>query len=232
MRSALLVGASGLIGRHCLDVLLKDEAYSKVTIFVRKTLGIRHAKLQEKIVDFDQLEYHASLTKVNDVFCCIGTTIKQVGTKEKFYKVDFSYPYNLAAIAFREGAGQFLIVTALGASSKSGIFYNRVKGNVEEAVSALKFKAIHIFRPSLLLGNRNEFRAGEKIGMILFRLFSFILIGRWRKYRAIQASVVAQAMVTIAKLDLQGIRTYESDVIQAIFDEHMKTKTKPQRAQS
>jgi uncharacterized protein YbjT (DUF2867 family) len=225
MRSALLVGASGLIGRHCLEILLKDEAYSKVIIFVRKSLAIRHEKLREQIVDFDQLEYYALLTKASDVFCCLGTTIKQAGTQDKFYKVDFTYPYNLATIASREGAGQYLIVTALGASSKSGIFYNRVKGNVEEAVSALKFKAIHIFRPSLLLGNRNEFRAGEKIGMILFRFFSFILIGRWRKYRAIQASVVAQAMVTMAKLDLQGNRTYESDVIQAIYDEQKKTKT-------
>lgn len=224
MLTALLVGASGLIGRSCLDILLQDSYYSRVTIFVRKLLLLQHPKLQQQLVDFDQLEYHAHLIKADHVFCCLGTTIKQAGSQDAFYKVDFTYPYNIAAIASRNGAGQFLIVTSLGASSKSGVFYNRVKGNVEEAVSGLKFSAIHIFRPSLLLGSRAEFRLGEKIAMFLFRIFGFILIGRWRKYRAIRTSVVAEAMVTMAKLDLQGKRTYESDVIQAIYDEKMKTK--------
>lgn len=224
MRTALLVGASGLIGRSCLEALLQDSDYSKVTTFVRKPLPLQHPKLQQQVVDFDQLEYHAHLIKGDDIFCCLGTTIKQAGSQDAFYKVDFTYPYNIATIASRNGAGQFFIVTALGASSKSGVFYNRVKGNVEEAVSGLKFNAVHIFRPSLLLGNRDEFRLGEKIAMFLFRIFGFILIGRWRKYRAIRASVVAEAMVTMAKLDLQGKRTYESDVIQAIYDEKMKSK--------
>ena len=225
MRTALLVGASGLIGRSCLDAILRDELYSKVIVFVRKALPFQHPKLQQQIVDFDNLEYHAHLIKADDVFCCLGTTIKTAGSQDAFYKVDFTYPYNIATIASRNGAGQLLIVTALGASSKSGVFYNRVKGNIEEAVSGLKFSAIHIFRPSLLLGNRAEFRLGEKIAMFLFRIFGFILIGRWRKYRAIRALVVAEAMVTMAKLDLQGKRTYESDVIQTIYDEKMKTKT-------
>lgn len=225
MRTALLVGASGLIGRSCLDALLQDGAYSKVTAFVRKPLPLQHPKLQQQVVDFDQLEYHAHLIKGDDIFCCLGTTIKQAGSQDAFYKVDFTYPYNMATIASRNDARQFLIVTSLGASSKSGVFYSRVKGNVEEAVSGLKFSTIHIFRPSLLLGNRAEFRLGEKIAMFLFRILGFILIGRWRKYRAIRASVVAEAMVIMAKLDLQGKLTYESDVIQAIYDEKMKTKT-------
>ncbi len=226
MRSALVVGASGLIGRHLLDALLGDESYSRITVLVRKSLPLQHTKLQQQIVDFEQLEYHAHTIKADDVFCCLGTTIKQAGSQDKFYQVDFTYPYTIASIASRNGSGQFLIVTALGASAKSGIFYNRVKGTIEEAVAGLKFRSIHMFRPSLLLGNRGEFRLGEKIGMVLFRSLSFIMIGRWRKYRAIQASVVAQAMVTMAKLDLQGHRTYESDVIQAIYDEKKKTNRK------
>lgn len=226
MRTALLVGASGLIGRHLLDALLKDESYSKVTVLVRKALSLQHAKLMQQVVDFDQLEYHAHWIKADDVFCCLGTTIKQAGSQDKFYKVDFTYPYNLATIASRNASGQFLIVTALGASPKSSVFYNRVKGNIEEALSGLKFNAIHIFRPSLLLGDRAEFRLGEKIAMFLFRIFGFILIGRWRKYRAIKALVVAEAMVTMAKLDLQGQRTYESDVIQAIYDENRNANHK------
>ncbi|MBL7994222.1 NAD(P)H-binding protein [bacterium] len=226
MRTALLVGASGLIGKSCLDALLRDELYSKVIAFVRKPLPLQHPKLQQQIVDFDNLEYHAHLIKAADVFCCLGTTIRIAGSKGAFYKVDFTYPYNIAIIAAHNGVGQFLIVTSLGASAQSKVFYNRVKGTVEDAVAGLKFKGVHIFRPSLLLGERNEFRPGEKIAMFLFRIFGFILIGRWKKYRAIRASVVAEAMVTMAKLDLQGIRKYESDVIQVIYDEQIKTKRK------
>lgn len=226
MRTAILFGASGLIGRSCLDALLRDDHYSKIFALVRKPLPLQHPKLQQQVVDFDQLEYHAQMIKGDDVFCCLGTTIKQAGSQNAFYKVDFTYIYNLATIAARNNVGQFLVVTSLGASSKSSVFYNRVKGNIEEAVSGLSFRAIHIFRPSLLLGDRTEFRPGEKIAMFLFRLLDFILIGRWKKYRAIRASVVAEAMITMAKLDLQGIKKYESDVIQAIYDEQMKTNRK------
>lgn len=223
MRSALLLGASGLIGKSCLEALLRDEIYSKVIVFVRKPLPLQHPKLQQQTVDFDNLEYHAHLMKTDDLFCCLGTTIKTAGSQDAFYKVDFTYPYQAATIASRNGVRQFLIVTALGASAQSKVFYNRVKGNVENAISGLAFQSIHIFRPSLLLGNRSEFRFGEKIAMFLFRMLGFILIGRWKKYRAIKASVVAEAMVTMAKLDLKGVRKYESDVIQAIYNEKLKS---------
>ncbi|MBL7960427.1 NAD(P)H-binding protein, partial [bacterium] len=116
MRTALLVGASGLIGRSCLDALLRDKLYSKVIAFVRKPLSVQHPKLQQQVVDFDNLEYHAHLIKADEVYCCLGTTIKTAGSQHAFYKVDFTYPYNIATIASRNGAGQFLIVTALGAS--------------------------------------------------------------------------------------------------------------------
>jgi len=213
-KSALLVGASGLVGGHCLQLLLQDQDYGKVIAFVRKPLSLRHPKLEQALVDFDHLQDHAHLTKVNDVFCCLGTTIKKAGSQEAFHKVDFTYPVEAAKIAAENGAEQFLIITALGANSKSSIFYNRVKGEVEGAIAKLPFGAIHIFRPSLLLGERHEFRRGERMAQKISKLFSFLLFGTLRKYRPIEAGVVAAAMIEIAKKDLKGTSVFESDRIQ------------------
>ncbi len=216
--SALLLGASGLVGGHCLNLLLEDDHYDLVRIFVRKELPIQHKKLQQRVVDFDQLEYYAEQMKVNDIYCCLGTTIKKAGSQDNFYKVDFTYPFEVSRIAIRQGVEQFLIVTAMGASPQSKVFYNRVKGNIEEALAKLNFRTLMIFRPSFLLGHRPETRTGERIGIFLFRLFSFLLIGRWRKFRAIPARTVAEAMITMAKLNLQGTADYNSDAIQLIVD--------------
>lgn len=215
-RSALLVGASGLVGGHCLRLLLENPAYSKIILLVRRSLGIRHPKLDEHVVDFDALEKYSDLLKVNDVFCCLGTTIKKAGSQEAFRKVDFTYPAEIAAIASKNGAEQFLIITALGANPRSSIFYTRVKGEVEEAVQKLPFKAIHIFRPSLLLGERAKRRPGEKIGEPVLKGLEFILVGPLRKYRTIEAAAVAAAMIAVAGKNLQGINIFESDQIQSI----------------
>ncbi len=216
-KSALLVGASGLVGGHCLRLFLEDKNYEKVIAFVRKPMTLQHQKLEQHVVDFDHLEKYSHLAKVNDVFCCLGTTIKKAGSQEAFRKVDFTYPVEIAKVAAQNGVEQFLIITALGANPKSSIFYNRVKGEVEEAVTKLPFKAIHIFRPSLLLGERDERRTGEKIGEPMLKGLKFLLLGPLKKYRAIEASVVASAMLDAAKQNLQGINTFESDQIQAMI---------------
>lgn len=216
-RSALLLGASGLVGGHCLRLLLEDEDYGKVLTFSRKSLALQHPKLEQHIVDFDHLEKYVHLTKVNDVFCCLGTTIKKAGSQEVFRKVDFTYPVEIAKVASQNGVEQFLIITALGANPNSSIFYNRVKGEVEDAITKLPFKAIHIFRPSLLLGKREERRLGEKIGEPVLKALKFFLIGPFQKYRAIEAFVVASAMIHVAKKNLSGVNAFESDQIQAII---------------
>jgi len=216
-RSALLLGASGLVGGHCLRLLLEDQSYGKVIAFVRKPIALQHPKLEQHVVDFDHPEKFAHLIKVNDVFCCLGTTIKKAGSQEAFRKVDFSYPVKIAKIAAQNGVEQFLIITALGANPKSSIFYNRVKGEVEETITKLPLKAIHIFRPSLLLGKRQERRIGEKIGEPPLKGLKVLLVGPFRKYRAIEAIVVAGAMNKVAKKELLGVNIFESNQIQTII---------------
>src|SRR5262249_6245579 len=153
-----------------------------------------------------------------DVFCCLGTTIKVAGSQAAFKKVDYEYPATVAHLAHQQGAKQFLIVTAMGANKSSMIFYNRVKGEVEEAVKKIPFQAIHIFQPSLLLGERKEHRAGEKMGEFFMGLTSALFIGPLKKYKAIEGRAVAGAMVKCANENSKGVFTHQSDEIQKIFD--------------
>lgn len=218
-RTALIVGASGLVGGHCLALLLDDDAYGEVIALGRRNLPVEHAKLRQHVVDFDNLHSQKHLVRADDVFCCLGTTIKIAGSKEAFRKVDFAYPSETARLAAENGARQFLIVTALGADARSFIFYNRVKGETEAAVSRLPFQSMHIFRPSLLLGERAAPRVGEQIAEKAFKLFSFILAGRLAKYRPIHARTVAASMLRRAKEQRPGIHIVESDLIAAIAND-------------
>lgn len=216
-KTALVLGASGLVGSHCLQLLLDNAAYDKIIVWLRKPLPVQHAKLQQEIINFDQLSPYADKLKyVQEIFCCLGTTIKKAGSPETFYKVDFTYPHEIAKLAAQNGVQQFLIVTALGANSRSSIFYNRVKGEIETALGKLSLPGLQIFRPSLLLGERQEFRLGERIGAIVFTALSFAFFGRLRRYRAIEASVVAEAMIRIAQKNLTGVNIFESEKIQAL----------------
>ncbi len=215
-RSALVVGATGLVGGHLLQLLLGDDAYGSVTVLARKPLAIQHPKLRACIINFDQLDLSRDAIRGDDVFCCLGTTISIAGSQEAFRRVDFVYVVQTAALAFENGAKQCLTVSALGANVNSRIFYNRVKGEVEQAVAKLPFDAVHIFRPSFLLGERKESRPGEKIGIALMKSLSFMLVSSIRKYRAIHAQAVAKAMVAVAKQRRTGVNIYESDHIQQL----------------
>jgi uncharacterized protein YbjT (DUF2867 family) len=217
-KSALLVGASGLVGGHCLRFLLEEPSYKRVIVLVRRPLHVIHDKLVEHVVDFNELESLGKCLPVDDGYCCLGTTIKKAGTQESFRKVDFDYPIKIAALAQHCGANQFLLVSSLGADPHSRIFYNRVKGEVEEAIRKISFTAFHAFRPSLLLGERAEYRAGEKVGTIFMSGLKYAMGGPLKKYRAIQASDVAKAMVRVAQMDLSGVNIYESQRIQEIAD--------------
>jgi uncharacterized protein YbjT (DUF2867 family) len=216
-RRALLVGATGLVGGHVLHYLLDDAAFDKVIVLGRKPLPSISAKLEQHTVNFEHLEQFSSLIMANDVFCCLGTTIKKAGSQAAFERVDFRYPYEVARLAAANGASQYLIVTSLGASVTASLFYSQVKGKVEEAVKALPFPAIHIFRPSMLLGKREEVRWQDLLVPPLMKLVTPLMIGKWKKYRAIEAEVVARAMVMTAKKAIHGKHVYESDEIQAII---------------
>jgi len=215
-KSALLVGASGLVGRNLLQLLLAEERYAQVKILVRRSLSIPNAKLGEHIVDFDHLDRYSWLFDVEDVFCCLGTTIRTAGSQRAFRTVDFTYVVQTGALASKGGAKQFLLVSSLGANPRSRTFYTRVKGEVEEAVSKLPFNAVHIFRPSFLLGEREEQRTGENVAIALMKLLRPLMIGGWKKLRPIQATTVAAAMVRAAEMNKHGVNVFESDQIQTL----------------
>jgi uncharacterized protein YbjT (DUF2867 family) len=217
-KTALLVGASGLVGGHCLQFLLEEPSYMSVVALVRKPLSISHPKLVQHLVEFSELETFGQLMYADDVYCCLGTTIKKAGTQEAFRKVDFDYPIKIAALTQHCGANQFLIVTSLGADPHSRIFYNRVKGEVEEAIRKISFTTINIFCPSLLLGERTEHRTGEKAGAFIMSGLKYALAGPLKKYRAIQARDVTKGMVQVAQKNLKGVNIFDSKQIQEIAD--------------
>ena len=208
---ALIAGASGLTGHSLIRLLLKSDDYHKVIALVRKPLGAGHDKLEEAVVDFDRLPDMTDFPMASDVFCCLGTTIKKAGSREAFYKVDFTYPYELAKRALKEGAQRFFLVSALGANKKSGIFYNRVKGELEDQLSFLDYRTIYIFRPSLLLGKRNERRPGERFAQVVSRIIPFI--GPFKKYKPIRGEKVADAIMKVALQNDKGCYFYSSELM-------------------
>jgi uncharacterized protein YbjT (DUF2867 family) len=201
----VLVGATGLVGAECLKLLLADPAFERVVVLARRPLeGVSASpKLAAHVVDFDHLEAQAGLFTADQLVCCLGTTIGQAGSKERFRAVDFGIPLALAKLGVERGVRHFLLVSALGANARSRVFYNKVKGELEEALFALPFRSLSIVRPSLLLGARREFRLGETLA----RRFALLMPG---KYAAIHARDVAAALVRLAKEDAPGRRVVES----------------------
>lgn len=212
-RTALIAGATGLVGGNLLHLLLDAKEYERVIALVRRPLSVEHPKLTTVTVDFDKLE-NESIARVDDAFCCLGTTIKKTKTREAFRVVDFEYPVKLAEVALRTGAQRFLVVSSMGANPGSMFFYNRVKGELEARLKEMHIPQLHIFRPSLLLGKRNEVRPGERIGEAVLRRIHPLMLGPLLKYRAIEASQVAYAMYRTAVAGTeQRIGIYESDKI-------------------
>lgn len=210
MKTALVVGATGLIGGHLTRKIVSDPTYSAVKVLVRKPLDFQHPKIEQIVIDFDNLD--ASLIVADDVFCCLGTTMKQAGSKEAFYKVDFTYPFEVAKAALKNGAKQCLIVTAMGADAKSMFYYNRVKGEIEKALAELNYPTLLIFHPSLLLGERKESRAGEGFATVVMRALDFLTP---LKYKAIKGETVANAMLAYAKKGIKGTQIIESGTMQS-----------------
>lgn len=211
----LLLGGTGLVGRECLRLLVADPEFSRVAALTRRPLPRAPGdaplprKVEEHLVDFDRLGEHEDALRADLVVCALGTTLRRAGSRERFREVDLGYPLEVARRAHALGAHHFLLVSALGASTRSRFFYNRVKGEVEEAISSVPFRAITITRPSLLLGEREEFRLGERVAEKL----SFLFPGR---YRPVKAADVAGALVQAAREDRPGKRVIESDEIPAL----------------
>lgn len=215
-RIALVLGATGLVGSALTRDLL-DGNWDEVRVLVRRPLALEHPKLRQIQVDWDRLEqYSEQFAGVYAVFCCLGTTIKQAGSQEQFERVDLEYPLAAAALAKEHNVKQFLAVSSMGASAKSRTFYSRIKGRTEEGLIAAGFHGLHLFRPSLLLGDRAEFRLGERAAAVLMKALDFAMIGKAAKFRAIPAATVARAMMNIALADTGGVHIYTNDVIHVI----------------
>jgi len=204
MRSALLVGATGLVGSRLLTRLIAHPEYERVTAWVRRPVSLEIHKFAQVAVDFERLQEHAHDVSAEDVYVALGTTIKTAGSQEAFRRVDHDYPLELARIALRQGAKRFLMVTALGADAQSRVFYNRVKGEVETDIRTLGLPKVWFFRPSLLIGNRVESRSGERVGVAVGKVIAPLLVGPLRRYRPVAADAVAAAMIYAATRDVQS----------------------------
>lgn len=216
MRSALVLGATGLVGQQVVRQLLARPEYQTVTALVRRPLPYTHPKLTAVIVDFDRLDQHFDRFGVDDLFCCLGTTMKQAGSREAFRRVDFEYPLAAARLAQAAGVQRYLLVSSMGADARSAVFYSRVKGEVEEAVAEVGLPMLAIFRPSLLLGERPERRLGESLLAAVSQPVSGLMAGPLARYRPIQSETVARAMVQVALRESAGIHRYRSDQIDAL----------------
>lgn len=211
MKTAVIAGATGLTGKSLLYQLLTNKEYTHIFILVRKELAIKDPKLTQLIFNYDNPADYQNIPLADELFCCLGTTIAKAGSQEAFTKVDFEYPAKLAEAASSKGYSKYLIVTALGANQKSRFFYNRVKGDIEGKLRDLKFDSIYLCRPSLILGQRPEARLGEEIGRFFAKFISVFLFGSLYKYRGIEASVLAKAMIVLAAENSAGVHIVESD---------------------
>ena len=198
---ALLAGTTGLIGSQLLDLMLADEHYSSVIAISRRPLGKSHPKLTNIVCELSELTTALAQVKANDVFCCLGTTMRLAKTKEAFRAVDYDAPLALARIAKQNGATQYLIVSALGSNKNSSIFYNKVKGEVEDAIDQIDFRSFHILQPSLLTGPRKEQRAGEGAAQVFYKIFGFLIP---KKFAAIESIKVARALLAFGKAESVG----------------------------
>ncbi|MES2417336.1 MAG: nucleoside-diphosphate sugar epimerase [Bacteroidota bacterium] len=212
-KKAILIGATGLIGFNLLEKLLIDETYAQILVISRKPLAITNSKLKQLIIDFDELTKYADQIIGDDVFCCLGSTIKKTPDLMLYRKIDYQYPLVVAKIAFANGAKQYHLVSAMGADINSRLFYSRTKGEVERDLRQIPFRSIHIYRPALLDGLRLEERRHENSLIRIMRFINPILIGPLRKYRSIKIEKVADAMLAKANTNLQGFHIYTSDQI-------------------
>lgn len=190
---AVVAGATGLIGKYLLNVLREDAFYDLIVPLTRRSLSIDSAKVKQRQVDYDELTA-TDLEGATHLFCCLGTTMKTAGSREAFRRVDYEYCERFARLGLEAGATRLMLVSSVGANPKASSFYLRTKGQTEEAVSALGFEALHIFRPGVLMGQRDVERPGEQMAARISRGFEFLMGGRLSKYRPMPAGVLSASM--------------------------------------
>lgn len=209
-RTAVVLGASGLVGGFCLKALVDDADYTRVLTFGRRELPAQmtRAKVTQRVADLSSLSVE-DFRGAQDVFSALGTTIRKAGSQAAFRQVDLELPLRAAQEALKAGAEQFVVVSSVGADPTSKNFYLRTKGELEQELAKLPFRAIHILRPSLLIGKRQEFRLGEGLAIGIAPVLDLFTLGRLRPYHSIRAEVVGRAMVAAAKQGIAGTHVYE-----------------------
>lgn len=217
MKKALVFGATGFIGSQLLPMLLASDDYDRITIVVRRDPGVVHAKLLTLVGDLDSLPTLAKQIDADDVFIALGTTKSKVPDEAAYYRVDHDYPVQAAAVAQARGATGVFMVSAVGANADSSVFYLRTKGAAERDVMALGIARTHIFRPSQLLGQREENRPLERFIIAMWPAIDWLLVGGARKYRGISGEDVARAMTAAAGDDAPGKRIHEWTGMKALL---------------
>ncbi len=208
MKTALIIGGTGLIGKQLTHLLVGDKRYHKIILLVREPMNLIHEKMEQVKFDFEKPD--TTLVKADDIFCCLGTTIKAAGSKAAFRKVDYGYVLDIAGIGFANGAKKFALVSSMGADKNSFFFYNKTKGEIEEAVSHIGYESCLIFRPSVLVGYRHTDRLGELLSIFFLKVFSLAVP---EKYKPIDSGKVAKVMVAMMNAEKKGTTIFESDKI-------------------
>lgn len=206
MKTAIIIGSTGMIGTQVLDLLLQSEQYSSVTSLVRRSTGITHPKLKEYVVDFDAPDQWDKFVQGDVLFSCMGTTLANAKSKENQFKIDYTYQFKVAEIAASNNVAEYVLISSAGANEKSGNFYLQMKGKLDHDVQNLNFKKIQILRPGQLYGVRHESRLGEKIGLKV--MFAMNKIGLFKKIKPIHSRELAQAMLNVTNKNNSGIYTF------------------------
>lgn len=213
MKTAIVLGATGLVGKQLLKKLLVNYSFGRVKIFVRRSTGIKDVKLEEHIIDFDRPEEWKHLVTGDVLFSAFGTTLAKAGSKDAQYRIDYIYQYQIAEIAAENKVPTYVLISSAGASPSAMVFYSKMKGELERDIMRLPFERVHIIRPGLLAGDREEKRMGEVIGEKVLNVFA--LIPALKKYKPIKDVEVANAMIHAALKENKGIYRY---TLQDVFD--------------
>ena len=214
MKTAIVAGATGLVGKQIIQELITNADYGKVIVLTRRELNIAHPKLEVRLINFDQLDQVNLDANVEACFCALGTTQKKSG-REGMIKVDYEYVLKLAKLCSQNNIPKFLVVSSQGANHNASFFYMRTKGQMEEAVKKAGVKTVYIVRPSLITGEREEFRLTEEMGYYLYKGLQPLMVGKLRKLRPVSGLQIARCMIDLSKNNEQGNFTIESDFIQS-----------------
>ncbi len=212
-KTAILLGASGLVGNKLLTLLLESPVYTQIILFNRKVSSVKHPKIKEYVVDFSQPQSYQNAIKGDVIFCCIGSTKAKTPNPADYRKVDYDIPLIFAQEGFKNGVQAFHLVSSLGAYANASNSYLKLKGEVEDAIKKINLNSLYIYQPSFLLGNRLKNRNLEKLASFFITLINPLLVGGFKKYRGIQAQTVAQAMLNTSLIGTTGIHSYTSDKI-------------------